>query len=95
MWNNNYPPKLAELDLKSREKTEPTDLASLEEEREIAKQQLENMKQVFFNFAMSFLLIGAFSLHPFAFDRSNSLFGGKAEIIHEKAPPGSQLALHA
>jgi len=65
---------LANLDFKSREKSEPTDLASLEEEREIAKQQLETMKQFLFNFAMSILLIGAFSLHPFAFDRSNEFF---------------------
>ncbi|KLL02767.1 MAG: hypothetical protein MRECE_46c001, partial [Mycoplasmataceae bacterium CE_OT135] len=70
-----YPPKLADLDLaKPREKSEPTDLASLEEEREMAKQQLETMKQSLFNIAMSLLLISAFSLHPFAFDRSNDFF---------------------
>ncbi|RHZ37598.1 hypothetical protein [endosymbiont GvMRE of Glomus versiforme] len=73
-----YPPRLADLDLaKPREKTEPIDLASLEEEREIAKRQLEAMKQTFFNIAMSFLLITTFSLHPFAFDRSNPFFSGR------------------
>ncbi|RHZ36555.1 hypothetical protein [endosymbiont GvMRE of Glomus versiforme] len=73
-----YPPRLADLDLaKSREKSEPTDLASLEEEREIAKKQLEAMKQMFFNIAMSLLLITTFSLHPFAFDRSNHFFSSR------------------
>lgn len=69
-----YPPNLDFNLAGPQEKTEPTDLASLEEEREKAMQQLKFMKQFAFNIGMFFLLIGLFSLHPFTFDRSNSFF---------------------
>jgi len=69
-----YPPNLDFNFAKPQEKIEPTDLASLEEERERAMKQLKSMKQFMFNTAMFFLLISLFSLHPFSFDRSNSFF---------------------
>jgi hypothetical protein len=46
---------------KPQEKTEPTDLASLEEERERALQQMKVMKQFMFNLGMSVLLVQLFS----------------------------------
>jgi hypothetical protein len=62
---------------KPQEKTEPTDLASLEEEREKAMQQLKSMKQLIFNMGMFLLLINLFSLHPFSFDRNASFFSSR------------------
>jgi len=62
---------------KPQEKTEPTDLASLEEERERAMQQLKGMKQFMFNTGMFLLLISFFSLHSFSFDRSNLFFSSR------------------
>ena len=72
-----YPPNLDFNFAKSQEKSEPTDLASLEEERERAMQQLAGMKQMIFNMGMFVLLINLFSLHPFTFDRSNSFFSSR------------------
>jgi hypothetical protein len=72
-----YPPNVDFSFAKPQEKTEPSDLASLEEERERAMQQLKSMKQIIFNTGMFLLLISFFSLHPFSFDRSNRFFSSQ------------------
>ena len=75
-----YPPKL-DLNLKPREKSEPTDLASLEEEKKLAMQQWEGFKQIIFNFLMSLLLVYFFSFHPYVIDRTNPFFGKSDKMI--------------
>jgi len=44
-------------------------------------QQLEGIKQFFFNFSMSILLINFFSFHPYVIDRTNAFFGKSDKII--------------
>ena len=71
-----YPPPLFSTP-PAGESSEITNLLALEKERERAKQQLELMKQSLFNFTASLLLVSVFSLHPFAFDRSDSFLSSK------------------
>ena len=76
-----YPPKLDLNFAKPRERSEPADLASLEEEKKLAMQQWEGFKQIIFNFFMSILLINFFSFHPYVIDRTNAFFGKSDKII--------------
>jgi hypothetical protein len=77
-----YPPRL-DLNLaKPRERSEPTDLASLEEEKKLMMQQWEWMKQMFFNICMSVLLINFFSFHPYVIDRTKTFFGKSDKMIY-------------
>lgn len=77
-----YPPKLDLNFAKPRERSEPDDLASLEEEKKFAMQQWEGFKQILFNLSMSLLLINFFSFHPYVIDRTNAFFGKSDKMIY-------------
>lgn len=52
----------------------PTDIYSLQEEKEMAKEQLKRLKEQLFNFAVFCLFFMSLFLHPYLFDKDNSLY---------------------